>query len=402
MLKTCRIRVVDGHPAHTRYTCVGDVPGSVEISMEFKSTVPASEVRSLAVPLVDMPAPGAFLRGIPGVYEDHALACGFRLVPDELFKLIERPVAQFPVEFLAPPALHAYLAQVFESKHRVPGVNYLFRDAVVGISHKPSFPSAYLAHLALCGSGAFGLKFCPDVFVPIADVTNSPRVEEGIVGTDRDVFNPTVYPEDTPAFDPEDTPTFDRMRSLRFHLNVQEKLLCPAIVRENGALDRPSIYVPSVAAGGDKFCANSSSGCCNGSKPVEQAHPDDSLVVSNRRERLSFRKTSTLRRFQSVARAIARSLNKRRWEIRYRSPNDPVRGGVVPDLVAGMVVKPPTSRRVECDSVRSHRVQHQRHRTPWQPEFNSYRAYHTHMLNVMQEKDFETSPEVKECASSPV
>jgi len=35
------------------------------------------------------------------------------------------------------------------------------------------------------------------------------------------------------------------------------------------------------------------------------------------------------------------------------------------------------------------------------PAHARYTCVGTHMLNVMQEKDFEISPEVKECASSP-
>jgi len=39
--------LVDGQPTQNRYTVLGDVTGSIEVSMEFKTTVPTEILRTI-------------------------------------------------------------------------------------------------------------------------------------------------------------------------------------------------------------------------------------------------------------------------------------------------------------------------------------------------------------------
>jgi hypothetical protein len=89
MSETRYIRLVDGQPTQTRYTGLGNVTRSIEVSMKLKTTRPTPEIRTIAVPLVDVTTRRTLLRGIPGIDKDNLLTEIFGLVSDKLFQFIE-------------------------------------------------------------------------------------------------------------------------------------------------------------------------------------------------------------------------------------------------------------------------------------------------------------------------
>ncbi|HMK47994.1 MAG TPA: hypothetical protein VK436_15340 [Methanocella sp.] len=91
--------------------------------MDVETTFTAKEIGTVPVALVDVTAYRALLAREPGVYKYYKFSESFRLIPEELFELIETPVVQFPVEFFPMPLLHAYLAKVFESEHCISSIN---------------------------------------------------------------------------------------------------------------------------------------------------------------------------------------------------------------------------------------------------------------------------------------
>ncbi len=58
--------LVDGQPTQNRYTVLGDVTGSIEVSMEFKTTVSAEVLGTVPVTFVDVTT-GRTLLGNEGI-----------------------------------------------------------------------------------------------------------------------------------------------------------------------------------------------------------------------------------------------------------------------------------------------------------------------------------------------
>ncbi len=147
--------LVDRQPTQNRYTVVGDVTGSIEVSMEFKSAVPTEILRTIPVTFVDVAAGRTFLRGVPGINGDNLLTYIFGFVSDKLFQFVERPVVEFPIELSTATFLNTDLGEVFKCEYRRWGLNNLLRDTMVDISHKPSFSTSQLPQFADTGSSAF-------------------------------------------------------------------------------------------------------------------------------------------------------------------------------------------------------------------------------------------------------
>ncbi len=155
MSETRYIRLVDRQPTQNRYTILGDVTGSIEVSMEFKTTVTTQVLRTVPVTFVDVTTGRTFLRGVPCIDGDNLLTKILGLVPDKLFQFVERPVVEFPIELSTATFLNTDLGEVFKCEYRRWGLNNLLRDTMVDISHKPSFSTSQLPQFADTGSSAF-------------------------------------------------------------------------------------------------------------------------------------------------------------------------------------------------------------------------------------------------------
>lgn len=153
MSATRYIRLVDGQPTQARYTCLSNVTSSIEVSMELEPALSALERRPFPVPLVGMPAHRTLLRSVPGIHQENLLPECLGLVPEELLQFVERPGVQLPVERFAAPFLDTDLAQILESEDRKVRIGNLLRDTMVGVSHKPSFPSGNPAEFPRCRPG---------------------------------------------------------------------------------------------------------------------------------------------------------------------------------------------------------------------------------------------------------
>ena len=147
--------LVDRQPTQNRYTVVGDVTGSIEVSMEFKTAVTTQVLGPITITFVNMATNRAFLRGIPSIDRDNLLTKILRFIPNKLFQFKERPVVQFPVELGTTSFLNADLGQVFECECGEIRVDNLLRDTVINISHKPSFPTGHFTEFPFSRSGAF-------------------------------------------------------------------------------------------------------------------------------------------------------------------------------------------------------------------------------------------------------
>ena len=365
--------------------------------MELEPTFPASERRTFPVSFVGMPTYRALLRGVSGINEDNLLSQSLSLVLKKLFKFVERPVVQFPVELLTSPFLNPDLREVFESEDRVIRVHNLLRDTMVSISHKPFFPSGDPAEFPLCRPGAFGLQLLTKMSVFRPYVLHRFGVEKSVVRADCDIHDPSV--------DPEHLNLRYRFHVWMLHRDVEVKHLLSPVIGESRSRDLPGEVLAMILRDRERRF-DPSSHRCNGRKTMHQVHRDDPLVVSHSGKRLSFWQGLTLHGFQGLTRAITRTLHQRGREIRNRLTNTLVSCLVVLHLVPHMVLEPPLCRGRERDGIGPHRIEESSRATFRQLEFERDCPNHIHILIMIVEKcnggDGQFLPGLKTGVSLPI
>lgn len=300
--------------------------------MELKPAFPAPEQMAFSVSFVGMPAHRTFLRGVSGIDKKNLFTDSPGFIPEKLFKFVERPIVQFPVELFASPFLNPDLRKVFQREDRVIRVRNLLRDAVIGISHKPSLPSGNLTEFPFCRSGAFGLQFLTKVSIFRPNALHLPGVEKRVVRTDSNIYDPTV--------DPEHPDLRQWGHIWMFHRDVQIERLLPPVIGERRSRDLPG-EIMTVILRDRECCLDPSFHRCDGSNTMHQVHRDDPLVVPHGGERFSFWQGLTLNGFQSLTCTISRTLYQRGRKIRNRLTNNPVCCRVVLHLIPRTALEPP-------------------------------------------------------------
>jgi hypothetical protein len=324
---------------------LGDVTGSIEVSMEFKPAGTAKELGTVPVTFIDVSASRTFLRGVPGIHEDNSFTEIFRFVPDKLFDLVERPVPELAIKRFPAPILHTDFGQIFECKHSIGELNNLLRDTVIDVSHKPSFSTGHFAEFPLCGSSAFGLEFGSEMGVFTTDVLHSRRIKKCVIGADCDVNDSTVNPEDVNFVDGFGSPDLK--------LAVQVKPVLGSVEGQSRGFNFPREVLPVVFW--DTECdfdpaIRGRDGCIPGFK----TNADYPLVVSHCRELFTERFMRTLDRFQRFTRNVSCTLHKRGREIRYRLSNVLISGVVAVNLTYRPGFKTPCRTDVKSHGIISH------------------------------------------------
>jgi len=338
--------------------------------MEFKTTFPTPERGTVTVPLVDVTAFRALLRGVPGVYEKRMLPKSFRFVPDKLFQLVKRPIVELPVELPASPLLDSDLAQIFKSKHRKLRVRDLFRYTVVHVSHKPSFLTGETLELAFCRLGAFRLQLFPKMSIPSSGIFNLLRVAKRVIGTDCNIHDTSV--------DTKNLKLGNRFGIVMLQRHMQIERVGSSIIGYRGRFDLPSKVV-SIGWRHEERCFDPSFGRCYSSDTVDQVDCGDSLIVPHSCKRLAFWKRFAFDSFQSFASTISCSLDERRRKIRALT-NKLVCGVMVIDLIPRLVIKSPSGGFVERLGICSHRIEESHPILIYQPKLESNRPKHIHIV----------------------
>jgi hypothetical protein len=340
--------LVDGQPAQNRYTILGDVTGSIEVSMEFESAVTTEILRTIPVTFIDMTAGRTLLGSVPGIDKDNLLTEILGFVPDKLFQFIERPGIQVPIELGTTSFLHADFGQVFKCEHGIRELNNMLRDTVIGISHKPSFSTGHPAEFPLGRSSAFGLKFGSEMGVVTTGILHSRRIKKCVVGTDCNVDNTPVNSEDG-LFS-------SYLRGIGFELAMQVKRIIVLAKRQCRGLNLPRQVFPVIFR--DTECnfdsaIRSRESCIPGIKK----NTDNSGIVSHRRILFTERFELTFHSFQRLTCNISSSLHKRGWEIRNRLSNSLIGGIVAVHLTDRMGIESPLGTSIERHSIISHGFQ---------------------------------------------
>lgn len=192
--RTRYIWLVDEEPTSLSYTETSDVSGGVEIGMEFKPTAHASVSQAPAGSLIDVPASGAFLAGVPCVDAYQGLSQSFGLVFDESLHLGERPIAKDSVKS-GPQSLFLSDSKLFQCDRIERLVHNPIGDLVIHIGHEAFLLSAQTLQLSSSGTGAFGLEFSSQMPIPTLHISYMLGFEKFIVGEDSVIDYSCVHPK---------------------------------------------------------------------------------------------------------------------------------------------------------------------------------------------------------------
>jgi hypothetical protein len=366
--------LVDRQPTQNRYTILGDVTGSIKVSMEFKTAVPTEVLRTIPVTFVDVTAGRTFLRGITGINSDNLFTKILCLVPDKPFQFVKRPVVQFPIELRSTTFLHTDFSQVFKSEHCIWELNNLFRDIMILVSHKPSFSTRRFTEFPFGGSSAFGLKCGSEIRVLGTSILHSRRIKECVVGTDRNINDTSIYSEDR-LFR-------SYFRGIGFKLAMQIERIIVLAKGQVRRLDFPRQVLPVIFR--DTKCDlnptfRSRESCILGT----QTNPDHSLIVSHCGIFFSERFKMTFHRFQRFTSNISCALHKRGGEIRDRLSNILIGGIVAVNLADSVIVETPIRTSIERHSIISHGFQERLPSIRRNIKFQLDCPNHNHILIVL-------------------
>jgi len=194
----------------------------------------------------------------------------FGFVADKLFKLVETPIVKFPVKVFTSTFLNANAGQVFKSNHIKGHIDNVFGNTMVNIRHKPSFLSADLLKKTFSRFGAFGLEVLPQICIFSSCIFDAARIEKDIIGTNRDINNPSINTENCIT---------DRFRRFGAKCDMQIENILPAVISKRGTPNIPSKVLFVVFRYIERDIYSAVDGC-NRSKSMFENNTDDSLDMS--------------------------------------------------------------------------------------------------------------------------
>ena len=316
--------------------------------MEFKTTFTATKSRAFAVPFVGMSTVRALLRSVSSIHKKNILAKSLGFVADKLLKLVERPVIELTVELFTPAILNPDFAQIFQSKYIVFRVHNLLGYAVIDISHKPSFLTRQTLKLAFGRSGASGLQLFAKIGITSTPVFDLLRVVKRVIRADCNIYHSAIYSKNLEIC--------NLLRVVMLKGYMQIEYLASAIIRDRGGLDSP-FKVIAVMRRNEECRLDSSFGAGDCCQAVNQVHGNNSLVISHRRERLSFWKRLAFDCFKSFAGAISGSLHQRSGKVGDTLTSKLIGCVVVIDPVPRLILESPFHGHGESVGISSHCIQ---------------------------------------------
>ena len=308
--------------------------------MEFKATFAATESRTFTISFVGMPTVRALLRSVSSIHKQNMFSKSLSFVADKLLKLVESPIIELAVELFASSLLNSDLAQAFKSKYSIFRVYNLLGYTVVNISHKPSFLTGHSLKLAFGRAGAFGLQLFTKMGITSTPILDLLGVEKSVIRADCNINYPAIYPKN---------------------------------------IERSDFKILSVMQWHKERCLESSFGAGDCRQTMDHVHGNNSLIISHRREQLSFWKRFAFDCFESFASAISSSLHQGRRQFWNALTGRLVGRIVVINLVPRLVLESPFCGEGECFGVSSHRIEKRPAILVSQPKLECYRPKHCHI-----------------------
>lgn len=187
--------LIDWEPAELRFTKFSDVPGRVQIGMEFEPALGTFVSKTLAALLVNRPALRATLARVSRINAIHGLGNALSLVNNELLELPERPATECSVETLA-EFLGTLDVQLLHGDCIKGLGDYPVGNTMINIGHKTLFSPAQTPKMAFGRPSSFGLELPSEMLIPTLDTANTVGLEEFIIGEDSMIENTSIETED--------------------------------------------------------------------------------------------------------------------------------------------------------------------------------------------------------------
>ena len=205
-------------------------------------------------------------------------------------------------------------------------------------------------------------------------ILDTPGVEKGVIGADRDVHDTSV--------DTKHSDLLYRFDIRMFHRDVEIEHSLPSIIRDGRRSDGPGKVLAMILR--DRECRfEPPSYRCNGGDAVDQVHRDDPLVVPHSGEWFLFRQTLTPGGFQGFTRTVSRTLHQRGRKIRNSLANSLVGCLMVFHLVPCMVLESPQCGSRERRGIGSHRIEESRGHAIGQLKFERDCPNHIHIVTML-------------------
>ncbi len=349
---TCHVRQGYNLPTEIRFTNLGNIPSSIEVSMYLKSAFNAVERIAFPIAPVNMPAVRTFLAGISGVYGYNRFAISFGFIPEKLLKLIETPVIKFSGELNSlSSALYSYAVQILNSKQIERHSHNLLRDIVINPGYKPFFFSANLAKKSFSGTSAFALEFRSKICVLCPHVFDWFAVEKHIIGSYCNINYPSINPKNIVSF--------NRCRRLLSDSYMQIKNILLPVIFNRGCSQFPIKILPVI---------------------FDIANP---LIIPDSREGLIFRKFLKFNTFKSFTGNISDSLQDRAGKFRILFTNIILSSMVNRYFAACAVLKTVPGNLIKYLIAKNHSLSEGFFAFLRQFQFKFNRSIHIHILQLI-------------------
>lgn len=357
-------------PTDIRFTNIGNIPGSIKVSMYLETTFNTMERITFPVSPVNMPTDRTFLAGIPWVNGDNRFTKGLRFVSQELFDLVKAPVIEFSGKFYSFSALNSYAGKVFNGEHiKRHSCNFL-RDTVINIRNKPFFFSANFLKKFFSRPSAFVLKFRSKVCVLCSHVFDWFSIEKPIIRSNCNVNNSPINSKNIVT---------NRFRRLFMDGYMQIKSILLFIIAQCGCTKFPRkilliIFRNWKRSSYSTFNRRESNGF------LVKADITNPFIIPNCRVLFTFWNFFKSNSFKGFTRNIPDPLKDRAWKFRMLFPYRIISFMVNRHFTMCMVYKPVFNNLIENMVTESHCLAKSFFIIIRQFQFQFNRSIHIHKL----------------------
>ena len=317
-------------PTDIRFTNIGNIPGSIEVSMYLKTTFNTFEGMSFPVSFIDMSTVRTFLTCVPGINNYNRFTHSFSLIPEKLLKFIESPIIQFSgkiYSFGSP--LNSYAGQIFNRKNIKRHSHNFFRDTVINLRNKPFLFSANLPEKFFSRFSAFALKFRSKICVLCSHVFDGLAIEKSIIGSHSDINYPSIDSKNLIA-------NGFRRRFMNGHMQIKSIML--SVIAKCGSSQIPIKILP-VIFGDRKNRFNPAVNRCKSNLFFREVDITNSFIIPDSRELFTFRKFFKFNSLESFAGNISYSLKNGTRKFRMFFSNTVISSMVDRYFAASMILK---------------------------------------------------------------
>ncbi len=361
-------------PTVSRYTENGNIPGSIEVSMYLKTTLNTMERITFSVSFVDMSTNRTFLACVPRVNSYNRFSYSFSLIPDKLFKFIERPIIQFMSKiYSSGSALNSYAGQILNSKNIKRHSHNFFRDTVINLRNKPLLFSANLPEKFFSRFSAFALQFRSKKCVLCSHVLDGLAIEKMIVRSHGDIDNSSIDSKNLIA-------NRFRRRFMNNHMQIKNILL---FIISQGRCFKFPFEILFIIFRNRKRSGHSSLNRRKTNILFDKVDFMHTFIISNSREWFAPGKCFQFKSFKCFAGNISNSLKNRTRKFRMLFSNTVISGMVNRYFAASVIIKTISGNLIKNPITQNHSLSKRFFAFIRQFQFEFNRSFHNHILQWM-------------------